>query len=107
AAMLSCSSVLGTTYSWSGLSGTQPPFFAPNPFWSTPSNWFSPGIPVSANTTDLVFGPAAFPLALHNLGEPFVASSLSFPAGGGSYVLQGGTLSLQAAATINQNSTNE
>ena len=35
-----------------------------------------------------------------------VASALYFPAGGGGYVLQGGTLSLQGAATITQNSAN-
>src|SRR5205814_5734214 len=103
AAIISCGSVMGTTYTWSGLSIAQPPFFIPSPAWSNPFNWYAPGIPVSAADTELVFGPAAFPLPLQDLAEPFVLRTLSFPAGGGGYLLQGGTLSLEGLApTISQ-----
>src|SRR6266550_3439712 len=104
AAMVSCNSAMGTTYTWSGLSGTQPPFI-PFPNWSNANNWFAPGVPASANTTDVVFGPSAFPVPLQDLANPFIVSSLSFISGSGGYLLQGSPISLQGSATITDNAS--
>ena len=100
ATLLSCGVAAADTYTWIGLSGQLPPFFTPNPYWSDAGNWASP-IPVSADTTDIVFGPSAMAISLQNLAQPFVLRSLTFSASGLPYVLDGGQLSLQA---IHQNS---
>src|SRR5439155_3208811 len=105
AALVSCGSAMGTTYTWSGQSAL-PPFIGPVPFWSNANNWFAPGIPVSANTTDIVFGATPFPFSLQDLGNPFVVNSLSFTSVAPGYVLQGNPISLQGSATITQNSAN-
>jgi autotransporter-associated beta strand protein len=54
-------------YNWDNLTGN----------WNTGANWTPDGVPLSSETTELVFGGTATPYtATHNLGTPFVLNIL-------------------------------
>jgi hypothetical protein len=61
--------------------------------WSNSANWNSGAgpAPTSGNNTVLTFGPSAlFPVMTNDISNPFQLNEIVFPAGIGSYALNGG-----------------
>src|SRR4051812_48036495 len=99
APLISCGTLLGANYTWTGGSASTPPF-AYSFSWSHPFNWdTSP--PVSANTNDLFFGPAAgIPLTIQDRSDPFNLRSITITS---PYTIDGGALRWDVPGSIQNN----
>src|SRR2546430_7870225 len=70
AAFFSCAPVMASTFTWSNQ--------ATSNNWSVSSNWISGSIPVSSNTTDVLFATSARTSPNDDLASPFTIRSLWF-----------------------------
>src|SRR5437763_10471363 len=70
AAFFSCTPVMAATFTWSNQASSNN--------WSVSSNWISGSIPVSSNTTDVLFATSARTSPNDDLASPFTIRSLWF-----------------------------
>ena len=70
AALFGCAPVFAETFTWSNQAASNN--------WSVASNWISGSIPVSSNTTDVLFATSARTSPNDDLAAPFTIRSLWF-----------------------------
>jgi len=95
-ALFACTPVFAATFTWSNVN-------TGNSNWSATSSWIGGTVPVSANTTDILFANSPRTSPVHDLANPFTVRSLSFDKD--SYTLSGNSLTFDGEFASIHNST--
>jgi hypothetical protein len=96
AALFACAPVFAETFTWSNVN-------TGNSNWSAASSWIGGTVPVSANTTDILFATSPRTSPLHDLSNPFTVRSLWFYDN--PYTLSGNGLTFDGASAAIYNYT--